>query len=136
MINTQELRLGNYIQTDYEGVLTVREISSRHIHASKTFLLPSGRFGIDSIYPIPLTEGWLTRFGFELDEEERNWNHPEYTIYRHKDKSIYLGVEGRICYYDYNDDDDYYSSYYPFDFVHDLQNYIFARHKFELVLEN
>lgn len=62
-----ELRIGNLIQTDYEGVMEVVNINSErieYIDAKKLNYRAIGRFELAFVEPIPLTEEWLLEFGF------------------------------------------------------------------------
>lgn len=64
MIDPRDLRIGNYIQTDYEGTLVVQEVHSDSVLAGKTINSLSGKFYEEGINPIPLTEEWLLKLGF------------------------------------------------------------------------
>lgn len=66
MINPKELRIGNYVQ-DSEGVLgVIRLVASDLVYVNHF----DGYAIIDPIFgselnPIPLSEEWLVKFGFE-----------------------------------------------------------------------
>jgi hypothetical protein len=124
-----ELRIGNYVWDDYSGEMIVRLISLDYVDCSKTIDLPSGRFF--EIHPIPLTEDWLKKFGFEktnaLPEclskisDHYEWvNKIEYEIRQNKSDlkfiECYLGKEIK--------------------YVHSLQNLYFALTGKELILKS
>jgi len=60
------LRIGNFVWDNYSGEMIVHNINAEYhcIDLIKQNGLPSGRYDIESIEPIPLTEEWLVRFGF------------------------------------------------------------------------
>lgn len=58
-IRPQDLRIGNLIQTKYEGVLIVQEVAPDHIYACKEIGLPAGYYSLPSIEPIQLSEELL-----------------------------------------------------------------------------
>jgi len=59
-----ELRLGNLIQTTYEGVLIVQGIAPDHILACKKIGLPTGYYPIGSFDFVPLTDRIIQKVGF------------------------------------------------------------------------
>ena len=67
-MKASELRIGNFIQTDYEGILEVININSEgfdYVDCRKPNFKALGRFEVEvSCNPIPLTEEWLIKFGF------------------------------------------------------------------------
>jgi len=61
-----ELRIGNYVWDDYSGEMIVSAIlESSAVYLRKTIKLPSGEYLIQNIEPIPITEEWLLKLGFE-----------------------------------------------------------------------
>lgn len=60
-MDTNELRIGNYVSTHNESLVIVDAINKTHIHSNK------GVFVKGVISPIPLTEEWLLKFGFFED---------------------------------------------------------------------
>jgi hypothetical protein len=84
--------------------------------------------------PIPLTEEWLLRFGFEKTEGGGNWNFPLHEIF--KDKNFFKVSKLDNYFYWYNQvDDDYYSYMHNIQHVHQLQNLYFALTNEELTLK-
>ena len=74
-----ELRIGNYVWENYSGEMIIRSIiynspvtthpkdnGSHTIHLSKTLKLPICGYDISAIKPIPITEEWLIKLGFEF----------------------------------------------------------------------
>ena len=63
-MEAKELRIGNYVQ-DEDGHIVQMEL----IYFSVIFKC---RLSEDDIYPIPLTEEWLLKFGFENIDTNEN----------------------------------------------------------------
>jgi hypothetical protein len=67
-MNANELRIGNYVNLEYGGIYEVININSEgfdYVDLRKPTFKAVGRFDINSIKPIPLTEEWLLKCGFE-----------------------------------------------------------------------
>ena len=67
MIKSNELRCGNLVWDNYGGIYKVVNINSEgfdYIDAVKPSFKAIGRYELENIEPIPLTEDWLKRFGF------------------------------------------------------------------------
>ena len=62
-MEANELRLGNYLHEEGVGQITVESLNS---YGGEEINEDSARGWID---PIPLTEEWLLKFGFEFKEE-------------------------------------------------------------------
>lgn len=115
-MKANELRIGNYFL--WRGMCgTVNTISEKWI-TEQTNL---GRFFYEDIEPIPLTEEWLVKFGFE---QYNNTNHYFYTntkfIVKINSDTGYLfgGIDHE-----------------PIKYVHQLQNLYFALTNEELTTE-
>ena len=68
-IKINELRVGNFLDEEYSGLMEVININSEGIHyldARKPTFKAIGRYDLGSFKPIPLTEEWLVKFGFEM----------------------------------------------------------------------
>ena len=65
-MKSNELRIGNHVWDDYSGEMIVSGIclTPETVDLCKTFKLPRGRYSINNIQPIPLTEEWLVKFEF------------------------------------------------------------------------
>ena len=77
-MKTNELRIGNWVKTNYEGILETININSEgfeYIDCRKPTFKAIGRYPIDSIEPIHITEEWLLKFGFETSAWD---NHSTY----------------------------------------------------------
>ena len=57
MIKAQELRIGNLVYNGFNEVITAQSVTELSI----------GGYNIETIKPIPLTQYWLDKFGFETD---------------------------------------------------------------------
>ena len=67
-MKAEELKAGNLVQTNYEGVLEVININSDsfdYIDTRKPTYKAIGRNTLEYVDPIPLTEEWFLKFGFE-----------------------------------------------------------------------
>jgi len=68
-IKINELRIGNLVREDYSGNMVITDIFSSHEPKQLNLRHPNhtaiGRYDLKNIKPIPLTEEWLLKFGFE-----------------------------------------------------------------------
>lgn len=64
MIQTKELRIGNYLLDWQKDVVTVHAIERRIacLHRNKVQV----PYELEQLYPVFLNEGWFKKFGFEL----------------------------------------------------------------------
>lgn len=119
-MKANELRIGNYVYF-HGDVEEINMVDGFGVIGREEQPLCS----IDEVEPIPLTEEWLLRFGFEEEGESFNLN----------DFSIELiGDDGRWCTYFF---DTYHSvecSLSLIKYVHQLQNLYFALTGEELIL--
>jgi len=109
-MKANELRIGNYVNEEYGGIYEVININSEgidYVDLRKPTFKAIGRFDINSIKPIPLTEEWLVKLGYDLISE----NH--YGILGH----LIWKIEGRF-YCDKNG--------MQLKYLHQLQNIFFA----------
>jgi hypothetical protein len=110
-MKAEELRIGNYVWDDYSGKLIVVTIKKFTLELCKRLDLPSGRYNIDKIDPIPLTEEWLLKYGFEpilngagyiKNNTEIGFNHNGFYIITsgfkiesvHQLQNLYFGLTG------------------------------------------
>ena len=124
-----ELRIGNLvIQNEFHGY--VYSIESPLPRKEKRFsdkaiitLFDNGltTVPIDEIEPIPLTEEWLLKFGFDKYEFDHKENQ-----YRHKERLIVLRDDKFVDY----------GSSVVLEHIHQLQNLYFALTGSELTLKN
>jgi len=105
MLEAKDLRIGNLIQISGKvQCVYARDIDKIHIGDSCLANLAK---------PIPLTEEWFLKFGFEPDKDNTaftNWDNFAITI---------LSIEEGFCLYD-GDSMTYQSR--PIQYVHELQN--------------
>lgn len=126
-MRVEELRIGNLLRDKFSKTeLKVIELTEENII---TYVIDRSMFPLKDgwgIEPIPLTEEWLLKFGFEAQEES----------FHLKDFSIELiGDDGRWCAYIY---DEYHAIECPLSLikhVHQLQNLYFALTGEELTLK-
>ncbi|MGE8528494.1 hypothetical protein [Chryseobacterium rhizosphaerae] len=62
MITPQELRIGNFVHSPYDGHVI-------KINPADIFLMANGHHREARFEPIELTEEWLLKFGLETDNE-------------------------------------------------------------------
>jgi len=63
-MDARELKIDNYVWEDYGGYMIVRGISTTELTLVKQINLPSGKYSIEKVEPIPLTEETLSKCGF------------------------------------------------------------------------
>lgn len=128
MINYKELRCGNYILFAEEGVLFqvdgIDKDGLTVVNETECTWIE-----LDTFEPVPLTEGWLLRFGFTVPFSSESWlmNCEGFVIdkttkYQIITSSIgYDNVEKEVG--------------EPLEFVHQLQNRFFSMTGEELTLK-
>jgi len=75
-MQASELRIGDFVFEKYSGVMIVSAINPQKrvesdndcVYLKKQLELPSGYYNCEKIEPIPLTEEWLVKLGFEKNE--------------------------------------------------------------------
>ena len=118
-MRVNELRLGNYV--DFDGLsFTIKCISNNFIEADRG--RGKVRFSINDLKPIPITEQWLLRLGFEKEKEQDKLLA---TYFYHKNnisRVEFSDKHGNLYWHDN------YSSIYhkEIKYVHQLQNIYFA----------
>lgn len=128
MIQANELRIGNYVYTPKVDVRQVSGVTQTQIHTLITGCSFSEiHFVQMEIDPIPLTEEWLLKFGFERNEELVHEMHPwiDYTL---------KGIRIQMPFFTFNfgDEDEQDIDVHH---VHQLQNLYFALTGTELTLK-
>jgi len=143
-MEAKELRIGNLVYGVSDRIETVVELDQYSITAYAGKLIESqATFSQEDFSPIPLTEEWLVKFGFNKKGESRygfKYNYPMadwgFTIEpSFKEGKWFFGHE----YYDSGDDNlDYTSLNFCVDlqYVHTLQNIFFALTGEELGLQD
>ncbi len=129
MIDVKELRVGNLISDDKQNVFTVKTIQSdtvnyESIHG-ETLYSP---IALKYCEPIPLTEEWLLKFGFEK---------PQFNNYLQKDFNlftVYWYPKGEGFYF--HDARDLNCTIDPLlKYVHQVQNLYFALTGKEIIIK-
>lgn len=112
-----ELRIGNYIYSYYpNGEKFVNELN----HGGLAEVLVPSSYDFKPDEPIPLTEEWLIRFGFEKGSDGNFYKDSQFTIYK---RGVHFGlIEGSL-------------SWVEFDYVHQLQNLYHALTGKELTIK-
>ncbi len=133
-MEAKELRIGNLVTDkfyeDFKTIIEVESISDKGINlmieddgrypeVAQTWIEPEYR--LDTIFPIPLTEEWLEKFGYRFNKDEivitldEGWAYLiierdfSYSIQSSRDASEYACLPGKTCKH-----------------VHQLQNLYFA----------
>jgi hypothetical protein len=129
MLKASELRIGNLVlcNTSIGFVDTIVPISNLSSDEIVCYYKPTKQFIFckDALFePIPLTEEWLLKFGFELDIEDDGYFKGKY--------KVSVSDEGCIFFI--------YDNYYPieiceFKYIHQLQNLYFALTNTELTIK-
>jgi hypothetical protein len=121
----QELRIGNYV-SNQDGTLNNVHTGNPH-----KFTIDDFKW-VDLYIPIPLTEEWLLKFGFEKDDSGVEIDHPDYCEWYQKN----FPIIGELCQSS--------DKTYLFDietdtlrikYVHSLQNLYFALCEKELIIK-
>jgi len=89
-MDTKELKLNNLVWDDYCGTMLVSAINDTSVRLRKTLDLPEGLFFAEHIQPIPLTEEWLLKFGFEVTNEGAGFKSLHYWNFLLNDDKLYL----------------------------------------------
>lgn len=119
-MKANELRIGNLVWEDYSGEMIVFGLVecgiNPRVELRKKPNLPAGSYSVDKIQPIPLTEEWLLKFGFNVEAEFNSkdyWYHDKMRTFKGSRFYIYLpyGI---------------YDGMAPCKYVHQLQNLYFA----------
>ena len=125
-MKASKLRVGNLVSEPYSnGVFKVVNINSEgfdYVDMHNVLFTALGRHEITSILPIPLTEEWLLRFGFEAKGKAR--------IY----KFIFVWLENEEFVFALSEPIKNKTHLTKLQHVHQLQNLYFALTGEELVL--
>lgn len=113
MISANELRIGNYIDYDYEGDNSQVEVTGIYkdellVQWNTDYGISSESFHINYFKPIPLTEEWHTKFGairtgsndfvYQISDVKTISFSGGYIFIRDFDKNIKLpAIEDNIC---------------------------------------
>lgn len=133
-IKAGDLRIGNLIDHSFNGIVKVNGIhpSLDKLHIDCVKEQGEGKKAwrdIKEFSPIPLTEEWLVRFGFEYDDEF------EGNVYD-SDLGVSIGVSGDITYFMGNLETMWTDVLQETKYVNQLQNLYFALTGEELTLND
>lgn len=131
-MKANELRLGNYVCVK-NGIISI----VRNIHRSKVYIeynldcqfTRRHSFLTKNVEPIPITEDWLIKFGFELLEKYI------YCLELIKNSSLLINMKHKSCFIGIRDSDDYDREIIFPDYVHQLQNIFWCLTGKELILK-
>jgi hypothetical protein len=123
-MKSSELRIGNYFKHSlFEDYLEIQSISESGLCSAKEV---NGGFEIEHTNPIPLTDEWLLKFGFEFHTNANCQN-----FYYAKDAFICIRADEDFEWFRYYNGD----FYHELKYVHQLQNLYFALTGEELTLK-
>jgi hypothetical protein len=124
-MKVNELRVGNFVMyADFETIFTVYSIEKYGFGVENNNEITW--IGSEEIEPVPLTEEWLLKFGFKKTEWDNSNSYlfvtPEcdYSIVVYSNG--YLEIGGMVM--------------RKIDYVHQLQNFVFALSGVELTIDN
>jgi hypothetical protein len=133
MIQENELRIGNLVNYENEAYCVWSEIRKYSVTLDNLKTRHIGAAAYDEIEPIPQTEEWLLKFGFEKTNIKMSgcnvWQKGKYRVlksYLNDDNSYSLCIDGitpptwAIA---------------KFEYVHQFQNIYFALEKQELEIK-
>ena len=126
-----ELRIGNFIykqipkkdtQLQLVEVLSI-DGSFEFLDVKNSESYITEKCSLKAFEPIPLTEEWLGKFGFDIKDKDRlDWVKGAFNLERSNEDN------NKFCF-------EVYSHYIPLDYVHQLQNLYFALTGEELKLK-
>jgi hypothetical protein len=123
-MKANELRIGNWYTSVKFEVPVYCELSDLHelcVRSDGAYNDPP----IDSMFePIPLTEEWLLKFGFEREDNLNWWNVPKESNY--KAHHLMEMQNAWTWFIDFDDTGDNTHLVSGFNYVHQLQNLYFA----------
>jgi len=113
-MTANELRIGNWVMDDDESyeIFQVASIEKGEEETEGMYFINGG--WIDDVLPIPLTEEWLLKFGFEKDDPFFT-NMDSYSF-----NGLTMEFYKKECQFHYQGAD------IEFKYVHQLQNLYFA----------
>ena len=133
-MNANELRIGNFLKIgqEHESYNCLGKVIKWEL--SNFYSLEKGYNNIEWFEPIPLTEEWLLKFGFE---KVYDGNYKRYQI-NLLDTNIYLRPSLDKWYFGFvnNGQDCEINDCYELEFLHEIQNLIFSLTRKELVLSD
>lgn len=125
-MDMKELRIGNYIKS----IGIIYKLISVDIKGNLKGIDDVTTFNLDGYYtPIPLTEEWLLKFGFERLSYEKN-----YPLYINKNKDGYSHSFFVSIHSDFSRVSIVNQSLRTLKYVHELQNLYFALTQTELTI--
>ena len=118
MIQAKELRIGNLVYIFHNRDVTVKNILNEYINIEESIDI----FSYHELKPIPITEEWLLKFGFEKETDVCGFKWSKGNFY-----ILQFGKNAFYCDY---------SLVFAVDHIHQLQNLYFALTQKELTINN
>ncbi len=134
-MKASELRIGNYIfENDKQATVSMLYEYTKEGEGVNGFpeRYEPDKYIYPKVEPIPLTEEWLVKFGFEYDEKECLY---KILVNKKEEEYIYLASDEKFNYLKCGYKGEYY--FHPsqhIQYVHQLQNLYFALTGEELTL--
>ncbi len=117
-MKANELRIGNLIRFSEDGtIFTIDSIEEKGLSVQNEKEI--AWIELEEFEPIPLTEEWLLKFGFEKQGLNKFWKEPMLLTFLHVDYCLFLANQRHVNIF----------------YVHQLQNLYFALTSEELKME-
>jgi len=123
MIKVNEIRIDNYLKAPLGEIMQVKQIGHKD-NPNYIYCTYENGFGVNGFEPIPLTEEWLLKFGFE----KHRFSH----LKKHKSGVVLCLLDDCFVLNNYKD---HLIINYKNKYVHQLQNLYFALTGQELELK-
>lgn len=117
MIEAEELRIGNFVLNNKNEIIEIESIGWQHginlcVDSGRDYCILDADYSFSEITPIPLTEEWLLRLGFEKKA----------SYFLHEKHSVRIET-GNMYEWNYNR---YEYGKIKIEYTHQLQNLYFA----------
>ena len=95
-MNANELRTGNLLSNPiFRATVKVHGIVWYNSEEAHRINIGSSVVELETLFPIPLTEEWLIKFGFTADEQ--SWFHKKIQAHSFKRNSVSFNTEDNKC---------------------------------------
>ena len=125
-MKSSELRIGNCIDAEIFNGLERLHVSNGFVTGllNDSIYINDIKFEYRHLKPIPLTEEWLLKFGFEQDHSNQSWHHRVFVLNSFEIQELSMEV------------DKYSYEITTIKYVHQLQNLYFALTGEELTIKD
>ena len=141
-MRTRELRIGNFVEYQRNDILTeLKQVKGVDWGGDSIFIeyysQDGSQYPINKKHfkPIPLTEEWLVKFGFKIDEYKGFDRGSHNVVYSIGSFNIAIEDDNFYLWFEVDEDNWYNVKSVKVDFVHQLQNLYFALTQEELKIK-